>query len=342
MSQYIVIDLEWNQNPGGRPAEDGVLPFEVIEIGAVKLDENLKIISEFQSLIRPAVYRKMNRKINEVTHLTIEELKEKGRPFPDVMKEFLDWCGNDSKFCTWGSMDLTELQRNMVYYGMDLPFPVPFLYYDLQKLYGMITGSPSMESLDRAVAETGIPTDRPFHRANDDAWYTALVMQKMNFMSRKDYVSVDYYRLPKEEEKPFFLKFPDYEKLVSHPYKVKEDLLADRTLTRITCCKCHRILRKKIRWFTTNQRYYYCLAVCPAHGYICGKIRIKKTDDGRFFAVRTTRLTDQSGVELIVSKKEDQRRKRAARNRRLRLTEESRPAAGNVLKRNNRRKMLDK
>jgi inhibitor of KinA sporulation pathway (predicted exonuclease) len=157
MSQYIVMDLEWNQTPNFRSPGIAELPFEVIEIGAVKLDEQLEIVSEFQGLVRPSVYRKMNRKITEVTHLTMEELRANGRSFPEVMDDFLTWCGSSFMFCTWGSMDLTELQRNMVYFGMELPFPVPFLYYDLQKIYGMIIGSTAMESLDRAAAEMGIP-----------------------------------------------------------------------------------------------------------------------------------------------------------------------------------------
>ena len=36
---YIVFDLEWNQNPDGRKHPDSRLPFEIIEIGAVKLNE---------------------------------------------------------------------------------------------------------------------------------------------------------------------------------------------------------------------------------------------------------------------------------------------------------------
>jgi hypothetical protein len=32
----------------------------------------------------------------------------KGNPFPQVMGEFLDWCGEDYIFCTWGTSDLVE------------------------------------------------------------------------------------------------------------------------------------------------------------------------------------------------------------------------------------------
>ena len=37
---YIVLDLEWNQCPTGKSGEIRRLPFEIIEIGAVKLDKN--------------------------------------------------------------------------------------------------------------------------------------------------------------------------------------------------------------------------------------------------------------------------------------------------------------
>ena len=45
---YIVFDLEWNQNPDGRKHPDSRLPFEIIEIGAVKLNEKREIIDTFQ------------------------------------------------------------------------------------------------------------------------------------------------------------------------------------------------------------------------------------------------------------------------------------------------------
>ena len=40
---YIVFDLEWNQSPGGKRWSNSRLPFEIIEIGAVKLNEKKEI-----------------------------------------------------------------------------------------------------------------------------------------------------------------------------------------------------------------------------------------------------------------------------------------------------------
>ncbi len=42
------------------------LPFEIIEIGAVKLDENRNILDSFQQFIKPAVYRKLHFRTREI------------------------------------------------------------------------------------------------------------------------------------------------------------------------------------------------------------------------------------------------------------------------------------
>ena len=44
MGQFIVLDLEWNQSPAGKEGSMNRLPFEIIEIGAVKLNKNLQSI----------------------------------------------------------------------------------------------------------------------------------------------------------------------------------------------------------------------------------------------------------------------------------------------------------
>ena len=114
---YIVFDLEWNQSKTGLEKETKEIPFEIIEIGAVKLDEEFRLEDKFQRFIRPQVYRELHEVTRNLIHIKMEEL-ETGKAFPLVMKEFLDWCGEDYIFCTWGPLDLTELQRNMKFYYM--------------------------------------------------------------------------------------------------------------------------------------------------------------------------------------------------------------------------------
>ena len=66
---YIVFDLEWNQCPYGKERENRRLPFEILEIGAVKLDENRKIVDSFQEVIKPAVYKKLHFRTREILDL---------------------------------------------------------------------------------------------------------------------------------------------------------------------------------------------------------------------------------------------------------------------------------
>ena len=314
---YIVLDLEWNQSASGK--EDSVehLPFEIIEIGAVKLDGDAGFDQkgEFRRLIRPQVYRQLHYKILEVTHMDVGELKSKGRTFKQVIREFLDWCGTDYCFCTWGSMDLTELQRNMDYFGVPIPFARPLLYYDVQKLYCLEYGDGKNKlSLDQAVKEQGIDQERPFHRALDDAFYTGRVLAAMDFSQVQPYISVDYYRLPETREEELSLRFPDYYKYVSRTFENREEAIKDKAVNDMVCPYCNRMLRKKVRWFPYGQRLCYGLAACPEHGLVRGKLRIKKAEYGGTYVVKTMKAATDEEAELILQKKEEGRRKRNIKN----------------------------
>lgn len=316
--EYVVLDLEWNQSPKGKEGAVDHFPFEVIEIGAVKLDESRKQTGEFRQLVRPRVYTQIHYKISEVTHLDMETLRKEGVTFEEAMERFLAWCGNDYRFVTWGSMDLMELQRNMVYYGLEIPFPMPLLYYDLQKLFSLqYDDGKEKLSLDQAVERLQIPVEesRPFHDALDDAFYTGRIMSSMEFEPVKAFLSMDYYRLPECEEEEVRLSFPGYTKFVSREFEVKEEALADKRVTDVFCCRCRRMLRKKIRWFAVNPRLYVCLASCPEHGLVRSKIRIKKAESGGVFAVRTSKLVDEAGAKAVAEKRDEMKQKRTEKNR---------------------------
>ena len=47
---YIVFDLEWNQSPGGKKYSNSRLPFEIIEIGAVKMNEQREVAVSYTHL----------------------------------------------------------------------------------------------------------------------------------------------------------------------------------------------------------------------------------------------------------------------------------------------------
>lgn len=77
--EYIVLDLEWNQSNTGK--EDAVekLPFEIIEIGAIKLNKERVMVSEFNELIKPQVYHEMHKITSKLIHIQMQELERGDR-----------------------------------------------------------------------------------------------------------------------------------------------------------------------------------------------------------------------------------------------------------------------
>ena len=68
--------------------------------------------------------------------MTQEEL-DQGSSFVDAVRDFLAWAGGGAQFCTWGTVDLVELQRNMKYHGVLSLLKGPLHYYDVQKLFAV-------------------------------------------------------------------------------------------------------------------------------------------------------------------------------------------------------------
>lgn len=297
---YIIIDLEWNQCPLGRNLGERKLPFEIIEIGAVKLDENRRFKGKFHSLVKPQVYKELHPKTWEIIHIDREEL-EKGECFETVIRDFLDWCGKEYAFGTWGPMDLTELQRNMDYFGITGVFEKPFFYWDIQKLFSLETeGYKNPHTLEYAVDYYEFKQKAEFHRALADAEYTAQVFQEISESIVKRYFSIDYYHNPKTKKEEVYVDYGTYTKFISKEYETREEALKDRRIQRLGCCRCGRTIRKRISWFSNSmKKNYYCMGYCEEHGYIKGRIRIHKTKEGKAFVVKIVSLTSKQGAEEL-------------------------------------------
>ncbi|MBP3729489.1 MAG: DNA polymerase III [Lachnospiraceae bacterium] len=317
---YIVFDLEWNQSPGGRIRENPKIPFEILEIGAVKLNSRRKVIDEFHETIKPLVYTRMNHFTQKVVHMEMKDLKN-SRTFTPVAKSFLKWCGHNPVFVTWGPSDLFELQRNLEYYHIQHRFPQPFLYYDLQKLYslGYMDGK-KRPALHEAVEAMGIPQERPFHAAFDDAWYTAQIMREMEGLKNLlTFKSVDYYRLPEKKEDEFTLNFKTYSKFVSMLYPDKGTAMKEASVTDLRCHRCGKPLEVKIDWFSgTGGTMYYALCECPKHGPVKGKIRMRKGPGEEIYVVKTIKEATERDVAEIEERRQsaqERRHKRAEKEK---------------------------
>lgn len=300
---YIVLDLEWNQTPNGKGTERKGIPFEIIEIGAIKLNEKLEITGRFSELIRPQVYRKMHRITREIIHMDVEDLKD-CRTFPKVARSFLKWCGANYCFCTWSSMDLTELQRNLKYYRINPGWEIPLYYYDLQKIYNIqFEENQNMKSLESAVDRLGISKNLLFHRASEDAEYTMRIMKKLDIKLIKDNVSVDYFMNPKSRKEEILMLYKDHSEFVSMEFDSKETAMGDKKLKSTPCFLCKKRTHKKIHWFSANNGTYFCMAQCPVHGLLYGKLKLKHTDEGKIFGVKTVSLASEEDLSEMQERK---------------------------------------
>lgn len=307
---YIVFDLEWNQSPAGKKYENSGLPFEIIEIGAVKLNEKKEITDSFHRLIKPQVYNWIHDSIHEVIHVDYKDLVH-GLLFQQAAEEFIEWCGSEWYFFTWGSQDVMELQRNMKFYNLLSLLPGPVTYYDVQKLFSIcFEDHKSRRALEYAIDKMGIQKNQGFHRALADAYYTAEVLKRIEDSCIFPNSSLDVYQNPQKKKDEIYISYPDYDKYVSREFYTKEKAMKDREVTSTRCPICHTAAKRKIRWFMNNSKVYYSLSVCPEHGDVRGKIRIRKADNGRYYAVKTLKAADTEEAEEIRMKREALRRKR--------------------------------
>lgn len=298
---YIILDLEWNQSSTGKEEVTKVLPFEIVEIGAIKLNSERRMVSEFSELVRPQVYHEMHQITSRLIHLQMNQL-EQGHLFPEVSEKFFDWCGEDYIFCTWGPSDLTELQRNVRYYGMSPLADGPFRFLDVQKLFSIgYEDKKSRRTLEHAIDYLKIEKDIPFHRAFSDAYYTAKVLALLDEKVLQNY-SFDVFHLPKDKESEIHVQFDTYSKYISREFSDKAEALADKTVNETKCYLCHRNLRRKIRWFTPNGKHYYCVSYCNKHGYMKSKIRIRKSEEKMVYVVKTEKFITEAEIDAIRDK----------------------------------------
>ncbi|MCI9663187.1 MAG: exonuclease domain-containing protein [Lachnospiraceae bacterium] len=311
---YIVLDLEWNQSDTGKEPEVKALPFEIIDIGAVKLDSERKMAGEFNRLVRPTVYRHMHKITGKIIHLHMRDLQSE-EPFPRIMEEFRSWCGQDYIFCTWGPLDLYELQRNMRFYRMEPLSGVPIRFLDVQKLFSIaFEDKKSRRSLEHAIDYLKIEKDIPFHRAYSDAYYTARIFSLLPQELFANY-SIDTFVVPASRDDEVRVLFGDYMKYISREFEDKQKAMEDREVISTKCYLCHRNIRKKIRWFTPNGKHYYSVAVCPVHGFMKSKIRIRKSENDKVYVVKTSKFISEEDCAKLQNRRESAKEHRRTRKK---------------------------
>lgn len=115
---------------------------------------------------------------------------------------------------------------------------------------------------------------------------------------------------PEIEKEEIHAVYNGYTKFISREFDTKEEAMHDREVCSTHCCICGKTARKRLRWFSAGGKNYYCVAWCPEHGYLKGKARMKHSDEGKLFVVKTIRISSEQEAGEIRQKKENLRKKR--------------------------------
>ncbi len=178
---YIVLDMEWNQSyPKEDDSRKKKVKNEIIEIGAIKLNESLECVSGYKRLVRPVFIKKLNSHVKKLTGITKEMLMEGGF-FPEVIDEFREWCGEDMCIITWGYDDIPMLVSCLKMYGLEHDWIGKC--YNLQVIFNAQTdGGTNQRSLKSALEHFGVAMDEehPWHDALNDAYYTAVICRHLD------------------------------------------------------------------------------------------------------------------------------------------------------------------
>ncbi len=180
---YIVFDLELNQDYttlDRKLVQKRQPPFEIIQLGAVKLDSEFNTVDNFNKYVKPIIYERLNPFVEELTGITQETLSN-AEMFPEVYKQFIDFIGDkDSVFCVWGTSDISELYRNADIHSLTKT-ALPRKYINIQPYVSLHFHFPvkNLLRLEHAVQALNIPVKNTFHDAYNDAFYTAEILKKI-------------------------------------------------------------------------------------------------------------------------------------------------------------------
>ena len=317
---YIVLDMEWNQPWPGSPSAKKVLPVqirgEIIQIGAVRVTEDQQVADEFQVLIRPKFYRRLNRRVSKLTGIKESRLKEEGIAYPEAMEQFRAWCGEDVTFLTWGFDDITILRENLRLYGLDENWTER--WYNAQMIFNAQTdGSNAQKALKTALEIFGIEPSRPAHDALGDAYHTALICARLDLTK-----GIQEYEVAlKSHENGFHgAELPGcIDRKVFYDYADKHAALAAMTGAENQCPVCGRQMLGS-RWFAQPGHRYMDLATCAEHGKFLIRVRLSDQPDG---TVRVSRLTYEATSEAAETyarraEKADPEERRGSSHRRRR------------------------
>lgn len=312
---YVVVDLEWNQAMSSKSSVFNKLPIhlggEIIEIGAVRLNDDMSPGEEFTIDVKPVYFRRMHYKVKKITGFDRDRLAQ-GIAFSDALEQFRLWCGEDVTFITWGCDDQRIMEQNIIIHDLDWDWIREWI--NLQLIYNLQTGGDkNQKSLSSAMENFGIEQTRVAHDALGDAYNTALVAQRLDMeeglrmypdAERILASRMPNYKPPSENDNPDTLSHEVFGDFVS-----KAAAFADGRISELLCPACDEPLKGQ-KWVNQGDQRYMNIFSCPEHGSFLVRVKFRKSvDDGTWTANKLVYEADDEMLTFYRTKAAQVRRR---------------------------------
>jgi 3'-5' exoribonuclease 1 len=171
---YIIFDLEascWL----GRPPH-GIN--EIIEIGAVKINDYGEVVSTFTKFVKPTVNPTLSDFCTRLTSITQADV-DKSKAFPGVVSDFQDWIGVGEEsywLISWGKYDKLQLSQDCLLHKLETDWLEN--HYNIKPAYKHLKNLKDEPGLKKAVKLEGFEFTGIHHRAISDAENTAKIFIK--------------------------------------------------------------------------------------------------------------------------------------------------------------------
>ena len=265
---FVILDLEWNGTYSRRLK--GFMN-EIIECGAVKVDEKLRVLDTFEMLVRPQVGKKISGKISSLTSITNEDLAD-GPQFLQVVSRFRRWAG-DCVIMTWGTSDILTLIENYRYFCGSRRIPFLRRYVNLQAYCEQCLSYDCTKQMGLSTAAQLLEIDESefdHHRALGDSLLSLRCLQKL-------YDPEKLEPFVQSAENDEFYNRMEFRTVavcnLNHPQIKPSDLA-------FCCDLCGRRARRAGKWQLHNKSFRAPF-VCRHCGHrFCGRVQFKLKYEG--------------------------------------------------------------
>lgn len=190
---YIFVDFEMNPVSKDEKEFKEKCPSEIIEVGAVILDEKYTEISTFKRYVKPEHNETISRKCEELTGIS-NDILERSKTFSYVLSEFIVWCVDNAgknayEIYAWSENDLEQMKNEIRAKNINMNIDIKWMlnnWKDYQRKFCDLIGLKNPISLSRAIEAVNIDSRGQAHDALYDAINTSEIFRAVHNKRKYD------------------------------------------------------------------------------------------------------------------------------------------------------------